>query len=79
MLGLRCRIAIRSSIAADEWRSANWAHRVHLAAKRSHVALLSGDRANFTIARHSAANLRNFSDGFIGLSFHWIGCLIDPT
>jgi hypothetical protein len=29
-----------------------------------------GDRANFTIAWHSAANLRNFSDGFIGLSFH---------
>jgi len=32
----------------------------NLAAKRAHVALLSGERANLAMASHSAANLRNF-------------------
>ena len=65
-LGLRRRFAIRSSAAADERSSLSSAHRTHLAAKRSHVALLSGDRANLAIARHSPANFLNSSDGFMG-------------
>ena len=44
------------------------AHRTHLAAKRPHVALLSGERANLAIVRHSPANLLNSSEGFIGPS-----------
>jgi hypothetical protein len=63
--GLRCRLAIRSSIAADELRSMDSAHRTHLAAKWSHAALLSAERVNSAIARHSAANLLNFSVEFI--------------
>ena len=63
--GLRCRLAIRSRIAADELRSMDSAHRTHLAAKWSHVALLSVERVNSAIARHSAANLLNFSVEFI--------------
>jgi len=63
--GLRCRLAIRSSIAADELRSMDSAHRTHLAAKWFHVALLSAERVNSAIARHSAANLLNFSVEFI--------------
>jgi hypothetical protein len=37
-------------------------------ARRSHVASLSGDRANLAIALHSAANFRNLSEGSIGPS-----------
>src|ERR1700732_4046710 len=40
-------------------------HRAYLAAKWSHVALLSAERVNSAIARHSAANLLNFSVEFI--------------
>jgi hypothetical protein len=66
-LCLRCRFAVRCGVVADNWRSVNSAHRTHLAAKPSHVALLSGDRVNLDIARHSAANFRKLSEGFIGL------------
>jgi hypothetical protein len=41
------------------------AHRTHLAAKWFHVALFSAERVNSAIARHSAANLLNFSVEFI--------------
>ena len=75
---LRCRFAGRSSIATDQWCSVNSAHRTHLTAKRFQVALLSGDRADLAMASHSAANLRNFSDGFIGPS-SLVEYLTDPT
>jgi hypothetical protein len=93
-MDLRCRLAIRSRVAADEWTSLSSAHRTHLAAKRSHVALLSADRANLAIIRHSPANFRNSSDGFIWSSSlksdkfflsnvrpHWVACtaMIAPT
>ena len=64
-IGLRRCLAILSRIAADEWSSLSSAHLTHLAAKRSHVTLLSGDRVNLAIARHSPANFLNSSDGFI--------------
>ena len=74
--GLRCRLAVRSSIAADEFKSMASAHRTHLAAKWSHVALLSAERVNLAIALHSAANRLNFSLQFIRpSSLHRI-CLI---
>ena len=47
----------KSRVAADEWTSLSSAQRTHLAAKRSHVTLLSGDRANLAIARHSISFL----------------------
>ncbi len=66
--GFRWLMAIRSSLAAAAWFSANSAQLIHLAANRPHVALLSGDRVNLAIAWHSAANIRNFSDGLNGRS-----------
>jgi hypothetical protein len=63
--GLRCRFAVRLSVAAAEWSSLSSAHRTHLAAKRPQVALLSGERASLAIVRHSPANFLNSSDGFI--------------
>jgi hypothetical protein len=62
--GRRRCLAILSLFAADEWSSLSSAHRTHLAANRSHVALLSGDRVNLAMARHSPANFLNSSDGF---------------
>lgn len=42
------------------------AQRSHRSAIRLHVALLAGSRVNLAICWHSAACLRNSSDGFMG-------------
>ena len=60
-----CRFRRRTSVAAFEWISLSSASRTHLAARRSQAALLSRDRVNLAIARHSPANLLNSSDGFM--------------
>jgi hypothetical protein len=49
------------------------ASRTHLAAKLSQAALLSRDRVNLAIARHSPANLLNSSDGFMLGSPPYVG------
>jgi hypothetical protein len=71
-----CRFRRRTSVAADAFEidfSLSSASRTHLAAKRPQVALLSGDRVNLAIARHSPANLLNSSDGFMLGSPPYVG------
>ena len=51
--------------ASSACRSYNSAHRSHLSANRNHTALFSGVCVNLAIRSHSAANLTNFSEGFI--------------
>jgi hypothetical protein len=60
--------------AAEASRSYNWAQRSHLSAIRVHTVLFSGLRVNLAMSSHSAANLKNFSDGFMG----WALSLTDP-
>jgi hypothetical protein len=69
--GVRCRFAKYARCAAEISRSDSSAHRIHLSAIRLHTALSSGVCVNLAISLHSAANVTNFSDGFIGYS---LGC-----
>jgi hypothetical protein len=71
-----CRFRRRTSVAAFEWISLSSASRTHLAARRSQAALLSRDRVNLAIARHSPANLLNSSDGFMLVVLPRVGWLI---
>jgi hypothetical protein len=57
-LCLRCRFAIWRGLAADNRRSVNSAPRTHLAAKPSHVALLSGDRVSLEIANQQTDGMK---------------------
>src|SRR5262249_47263654 len=54
--------------AAERWRSNNSPQCSHLSAISLHTVLFSGLCVNSAMNSHSAANLRNFSEVFIGWS-----------